>query len=409
MGVQPAQPGHRLGGGARPDTPTAPVKPSAGKAGTSSGAMRFHGGTSSGTKLVAERGGEPVPPRRQVAGSSRSRSAAAAQLDLLGRRHRMVGVSDAMLKDGRMSRHLARVRAQASLQPIGHHRQTPMGAAARAASSEQRSPAAGGPGRHRRRATRSARVPAPQRGRHAAAAQASPNRSAHQRRHDLRRSRGAVERPIGRRRDVAAPAIRSIAAARFAGRRGRARRSARRRPAPPDGWRAAAARPRRRRRTAPAPSALRPPAPRPPCCSRPGRRTPRTGPSGPRGRPDSARARSLPAARPRGRPARRPAGSARRPAARAARAKRVSGPCGEGRAQQPLADRTAAGADQHGRRLLGERRGHGHAGLHEARVRRRGRPARPRAETRPRTGSAARRHGPARGRSARGRSSTIQP
>ena len=127
-------------------------------------------------------------------------------------------------------------------------------------------------------------------------------------------------------------------------------------PAPAGGRPAAPARPPHRRRTAPAPCARRPPAPRRRCCTRPATPRPRSAHQGAR----SARWRASVHA---GRDARPMDGNvlgrqifAGRRAAKGLGAKRVSGRAASA-AEQALAHRTAAGADQHRRCGFGRRVG----------------------------------------------------
>ena len=289
--------------------------------------MRFQGGTSTGRKRSPNAAASRSPPATAGPAQQRPRVGGAAELDLLGRRHRVVGVRDAVLEHG-APRAARRIRARAGLlQPVRAPPPAPparRGARQAAAAAASRSSSRAGivvapPEAHRCRRRGDGGV--------AARAQASPNRSAHHARHDLApiasapsndQAAGVGPRPRRRSGRSRPPASRP-STSRLVHPLGEAqRRRAVRRAAP--------ARPRRRRRTAPAPSARPPPGPRPPCCSRPATRTPRSGPSAPRGPADSARARSRPAAKPpRASQHVAPAGCARRPAARGQSRSAISG------------------------------------------------------------------------------------
>ena len=191
----------------------------------------------------------------------------------------------------------------------------------------------------------------------------------------------------------------------------RARPRARPGPARATGGPAAPARPPHRRRTAPAPCAPPPPAPRRPCCSPPGTPKPRSAPSGWRGRRGSAPACSRVGTR-LARLAKGlcPAGFARRRAAmgRMANSRAAAGAADRGAAAggsptapPPALTSTAGGVSAGGVGWVGAR-------VDEAGVNHPLYPASRPAEKTCRTGAAARRRGPAPGRSARGRSPTIQ-
>ena len=171
----------------------------------------------------------------------------------------------------------------------------------------------------------------------------------------------------------------------------------------PGGGRAAPARPPRPRRTGPAPCGPLPQAPQPPYCTPPATPKPRIGPSTREGRSDSAPACSRTAMHS-WIAAKAAVGRFWPPtSSQGAVAKRGQRPRRQRRRQQLLADSASAGTDQNRRararsrascaRLMNE------AGVGEARD-----PARLRAERRKRTAAGARRRAPVPDRSARGRS-----
>ncbi len=231
MRVDPPQPRGRIDSASRPEGREA-GKPGTGQArAPDQAAMRFQGGTSAGTKRLAERL-EPVARdrgRRSV--EQRSRSACAAELDLLGRWCRVIGVRDAVLEHGCCRARRESARDMASSSQSGTTASA-TGAARRSASrssgTSRSSSRPASSSRHQKRTGAGAAAMAAARAR-SGVTEPLP----HHARHDLRPS-------VRRRRRTTAP-----------GRAAAARRSGRSRP-PATG--------RRRRPRPPAPPAPAPPA-----------------------------------------------------------------------------------------------------------------------------------------------------